>query len=173
MTYLYLGELSWPSAGYEFFISYTFGNHLANMASPTVAGERPIFTGELQEQVELITPRIAAKLGIQISKKKKGKKAQVMKSCFRRWGWNPYDFHDFQRSVEVLHRPQTYCWWFRNPIPNHWLDVQDLVNNGMNYLWTGAGFLSSTVFLQLLTDLPSECGVKWVKMFLPNVFFLE
>ena len=27
----------------------------------------------------------------------------------------------------------SYCWWFRNPIPNHRLDVWNPVNNGINY----------------------------------------
>ena len=36
----------------------------------------------------------------------------------------------------------TKCWWFS--IPNdHRLDVQNPLNNGINYLWTGAGFLPS------------------------------
>ena len=31
-------------------------------------------------------------------------------------------------------RERSYCWWFRNPIPNHRLDgAKTLVNNGINY----------------------------------------
>ena len=37
-----------------------------------------------------------------------------------------------------------YCWWKK--FCTTW-DVQNLVNNGINYLSTGAGFLPSTVYL--------------------------
>ena len=37
-----------------------------------------------------------------------------------------------------------YCWWKKSCTT--W-DVQNLVNNGINYLSTGAGFLPSTVYL--------------------------
>ena len=43
---------------------------------------------------------------------------------------------------------QNYCWWKKSCTT--W-DVKFPVNNGDNYLWTGAGFLPSTVSWQFLT----------------------
>ena len=40
-----------------------------------------------------------------------------------------------------------YCWWFRNPKADH-LGCISFVNNGINYLSTGAGFQPSTVGIQ-------------------------
>ena len=41
-----------------------------------------------------------------------------------------------------------YCWWKKSCTT--W-DAEDPVNNGINYLWTGAGFLPSTVASTITT----------------------
>ena len=47
-------------------------------------------------------------------------------------------------KIQRLLRRLPYCWWFRNPAITTWY-VKNPVNNGINYLSTGAGFLPSTV----------------------------
>ena len=46
-------------------------------------------------------------------------------------------------TTEKILQVQSYCWWKKSCTT--W-DVQNLVNNGINYLSTGAGFLPSTVW---------------------------
>jgi len=41
-----------------------------------------------------------------------------------------------------------YCWWFRNPA-NH-LGYINPVNDGINYIPIGAGFLPSTVVIVMV-----------------------
>ena len=47
-----------------------------------------------------------------------------------------------------------YCWWRKSYTT--W-DLQNPVNNGINYLSTGAGFLPSTVFPLLLITIITTC----------------
>ena len=46
--------------------------------------------------------------------------------------------------LETSHFRLNYCWWLKSCTT--W-DVWNLINNGINYLSTGAGFLPSTVWL--------------------------
>ena len=50
-----------------------------------------------------------------------------------------------------------YCWWKKSCTT--W-DVQNLVNNGINYLSTGAGFLPSTVWVILMNENPGSWKSK-------------
>ena len=57
-----------------------------------------------------------------------------------------------------------YCWWFRNPQQPPGM-YKNPVNNKANYLWTGAGFLPSTV-LTILTVVVWWLGVFGVHVLL-------
>ena len=53
----------------------------------------------------------------------------------------------FHEPLVIIHWVRSaYCGWLRNPI-NHQKDGSTPINNGINHLSTGAGFLPSTVCL--------------------------
>ena len=57
----------------------------------------------------------------------------------------------------------TVGWWFRNPKANHRLDVENLVNNGINYLslnwWVFQILQPSTVWLWGTDSMPISCRI--------------
>ena len=69
-------------------------------------------------------------------------------------------FSSWSRS-EITNGMDTYCWWLKSCTT--W-DVWNLINNGINYISTGAGFQPSTVWnpiyysLKLTAKIAPENG---------------
>ncbi len=67
----------------------------------------------------------------------------IQQLCYRpTWGQNTANLHLWQLSNLNWMMLEWYCWWLKSCTT--W-DVWNPINNGINYLSTGAGFQPSTV----------------------------
>ena len=73
---------------------------------------------------------------------------------------------DEKKTASLLQRKnmvRTYCWWFRNPIPNHRLGwCYNLVNNGINYRSLNWWVSRISSIDSICLEIPRTCAwLRW------------